>query len=162
MSIRLELILTCYVLSTTDCASRRRTNLVWPCALWWGLLQKVSCLHLSNLGLLTHHMLFTRSPSLRLSRISGGILPPGENCSTLISYRVRFPLLDSVLRLEEREKVNLIDLVGALHLLYTSPHALLLASTPSSPVKSGLRMVLSSLVTASLEVASRSFEDPGK
>jgi len=58
--------------------------------------------------------------------------------------------------------VNLGDLVGALHLYYTLPHALLLALAPSSPVKGGFKMVSSSLITVSSEVASHSFDNLGK
>jgi len=61
--------------------------------------------------------------------------------------------------------VKVGDLVSALYSYNASSHALLIASAPTSPMKgqsSGLRMVSSSLVTASPEVASRSFTETSK
>ena len=57
------------------------------------------------------------------------------------------------------------DLVSALHSYVALSHALSIASAPASPVKGqsgGLKMVSSSLITASSEVASRSFSEPSK
>lgn len=64
-----------------------------------------------------------------------------------------------------KEEVKVGDLVRALYSYNASSHALLIASAPNSPVKgqpSGLRMVSSSLNTASPEVASRSFTEQSK
>jgi len=74
--------------------------------------------------------------------------------------------VDLVLRQEEREKVKIGDLVGVLYLFVKSlVLPLLLASAPTSPVKgksSVLKMVSSSLVAVSSEVASRAFDDPSR
>ena len=57
------------------------------------------------------------------------------------------------------------DLVSALRSYRALSYSLLLASAPSSPVKSqsnGLRMVSSSLAHATSEIYSRGFDEPGQ